>query len=277
MLCQMCLEAEATIHVLDRLSYGPPVEADYCPKCYHLKYVNPPARRPAFPRPRFTIKNLMVFAGLFAIPNAAVTLIMRSSLITGTPAQIREWTLQTFLFVSIYCGVMAALVLSLNWLLKVQWYNMTGGLVPMAQPRKLTSRDYLTLPFLILWIVFWFVGGIFLIHWLTSILWPGRRVGPVVPTLIVTTPLLVWAGLRLKSNRDVIDRVRGLWRGASRRERLLRILALSWSFVSLMVMFSAGWMHWFSNPMTSVCALALIVLGGQFLFSSAAVASTRRR
>jgi hypothetical protein len=46
-----------------------------------------------FPRPRFTIKNLMVFAGLFAIPNAAVALIMRSGLIAGTPNQIRDWTL----------------------------------------------------------------------------------------------------------------------------------------------------------------------------------------
>ena len=40
MICQLCLQAEATIHVLDRLSDDPPVEADYCKTCYDLKYAD---------------------------------------------------------------------------------------------------------------------------------------------------------------------------------------------------------------------------------------------
>ncbi len=277
MLCQMCLEADATIHMLDRPAADRFVEADYCQTCYHLKYVNPPASRPVLPRPRFTIKKLMIFAAVFAIPNTAVALLMRSGLITGTSAQIRDWTLQAILVANFFCGVIAAFILSQNWLQKAQWHKMTGGLVPMTQPRKLSLKEYLKLPLVVASIVFWYLAGLFLIDWLTPILWPGRRPDPALSTWILSAPLLAWVCLRLKSNRHVVQRVRGLWRGASGRERTFRALALSWSFVIVIVMFSESWMRWFSNPIVSLCALSLIALGGQVIFFSGAVAVTRRR
>ena len=277
MLCQMCLEAEATIHILDRPSTDELVDADYCQKCYHAKYVNPPARPPAFPRPRFTIKNLMIFAGLFAIPNAAVALIMRSSLITGTPDQIREWTLQAFLFANCYCGLMAAFIPTLNWLHKAQWHKMTGGLVPMTQPRKLSLKEYPRLLLLVVPMVLWYLAGLFLIDWLAPILWPGRRLDPVLATLIVSAPLIAWAGLRLKSNRHLVERARGLWRGASRRERLFRVLALSWPFVIGFLVLNNWWRFSNWNWMFLLCALISLLGVGKLILLASTVAVTRPR
>jgi hypothetical protein len=277
MLCRMCLEAEATIHMLDRPSAEKVVEADYCPKCYDVKYVNPPDRPPAFPRPRFTIKNLMIFAGLFAIPNAAAALIMRSSLITGTPAQIREWTLQAFLFVNIYCGAMAAFGLSLNWLQRAQWHKMTGGLVPMTQPRKLSLKEYFKLFLILLPIICWYLAGLFLIDWLTPMLWPSRRPDPALSTLIISAPLLAWACLRMKSNRHLVERVSAMWRGADRRERLFRILALSWPLV-IGILLISNWRNFLNgNWMFLLCAAIVLIGGGKLILFSSVIAVTRRR
>jgi hypothetical protein len=144
MLCRMCFQAEATVHVLDRPSSDGLVESHYCPACYALKYVNPPTRwlvvsddslpapPPAFPRPRFTIRDLMIIAGLFAILNASVALFMRSGLVKGTPARIQEWTTWAFLVANPSFAIFLVEIVILSWLRKMHLHKITGGL-PVSQ------------------------------------------------------------------------------------------------------------------------------------------------
>jgi hypothetical protein len=277
MLCQMCLQAEAAVHVLDRVPGGPPVQADYCPTCYDLKYVNPPARPPDFPRPRFTIRRLMILAAVFAIPNAAVVLVMRSGLILGTPAQIHDWTLQAFLFANSYCGLMALAMISMTWLRKVEWHKRTGDLIPMERPRKLGLKGSLALVGLCALLGIWFIGGISAIDRLAPLVWPGWRPDPITSTWIVSAPLYVWLGLRLRSKSHLGERFRALWRGASRRERLFRISMFVWMVLVGFLFSRPSRLSWSPNPLISLGLMMAIVMGGQLILMFGLAASTRRR
>jgi hypothetical protein len=126
MLCQICLRAEATIHVSDPTAGEPPVESDYCHACFHIKYAQP-TDPPEFPLKRFTIKGLMIVTGLFAILNAIVVLYMRSGLVTGTPAQTRDWTLKVLLIHNCCFAAFLGDSLVKSWLKKSARYRMTGG------------------------------------------------------------------------------------------------------------------------------------------------------
>ena len=61
MLCQLCLGREATCHVTQHVPGGRFEEAYYCAECYEAKLLKPPPRDHALPRPRFTIKVVMVY------------------------------------------------------------------------------------------------------------------------------------------------------------------------------------------------------------------------
>lgn len=273
MLCQMCLRGVATVHILDRTPGGPPVASDYCPACYDLKYVRPTARPPDFPRPRFTIRRLMILAALFAIPNAAVMLVMRSGLIPGTPAQLRDWTVQAFLSANVFCGIMAAYILSFAWLRKVEWHRRTGGLVPMEKPRKAGPREYLIAVVLALIIVGWFIGAASVIERVASLVWPGWRPNPTRALWTLSAPIYVGAGLALFRH----ERVRALWRGASPLERFLRLLGVVWFLVFLALLSWTRWMSWFSSPILSIGVLMAVVMGIQIVIFLALAASVRRR
>lgn len=137
MICQMCLRAEATIHVSDSARDGAPVESHYCRACFPIRSAGRPAGPPAFPLSRFTIKGLMIVAGLFAIFNAAIVLLMRSGEAPGAPAEIDGRTLRAVLFANIVFAVLAAGVVAILWLSRVRWFKMTGRWVPLTQPTQL--------------------------------------------------------------------------------------------------------------------------------------------
>ena len=121
----------------------------------------------------------MIIVGVFVILNAAVALIMRSSLVIGTPMQRRDWTLQAFLLANITSGLMAAYFPSIGWLQKAEWHKRTGGLVPAAQPKALAPREWFKLisVLLILSVPFaaWAIAVCLFLKWLTPLLWPGQR------------------------------------------------------------------------------------------------------
>src|SRR5262249_43055400 len=95
MLCQLCLDKSARISVTDRSS-GRPGMAFYCARCYAAKYVKSPPGAGAFPLPQFNIRNILIVVAVWAVPNAAVAWFMRSGYVTGTPDQLREWTILAF-------------------------------------------------------------------------------------------------------------------------------------------------------------------------------------
>ena len=275
MLCQLCLQAEAAIHVLDPQATDGPVEADYCQACYKLKYLKPPAPPPAFPRPRFTIENLMIFAGLFAIPNALVALIMRSGLIPGTPDQIRDWTLKAFLVINLGFATLAGFVFLIEWLSKVRWYKLTGGLVPMMQWRSPGLSEYLRLSVGMMLMAAWILAAQFL---LIPILWPSRLPDLWVMILIWSGPLLVRDFLGfLGFYQD--ERMRQMWRGSSRLERAFMILFQWWMPAFALLLLTPRWMSWLvgSNAPWPVLCAFVVLLGGQVIVLLGLVSTTRRR
>jgi hypothetical protein len=141
MLCRMCFRNHATFHVLDRSLDNGLVESHYCLACYEHRYVRSPtgwlavsgdpprlADPPAFPLLRFTIKGLMTLAGLFAILNAAVVLVMRSGLIRGTPAQVQDWTTKAFLIANLSLAVLLVELALLVWLRNLHLHKIAGGM-----------------------------------------------------------------------------------------------------------------------------------------------------
>lgn len=142
MLCRMCFQAEASMHVLDRPSGDGLIETHYCPACYALKYVDPPTGwiavpddappvlPPAFPMRRFAIRDMMIVAGYFAVLNAALALFVRSGLIRGTPAHVQERTNEVFLVANSACALLLAEIAISSWLRKRHFYKITGGLRP---------------------------------------------------------------------------------------------------------------------------------------------------
>jgi hypothetical protein len=283
MLCQVCLQAEATIHVLDRLSGDRPVEADYCQACYDIKYINPPARPPDFPRPRFTIKQLMILTGVFAAPNAAVMLIMRSGMILGTPAQIRDWTMEAFLAINFGFGLLVASILLLRWMAEVRSYKMTGGLVPMPEwktppPREFLGRLITRLAPMLAWLNAWAL----LMRWLKVRFWPNGGLNPraflLMNAILPCCPLMLWTFLTIRSNRALVERIRTVWGGASRGERAFTILLGLWPLVMMTLPSILGFRSIMgSNLWLASCVLLLIGLGGALLLFLGAVVLTRRR
>ena len=133
--CQLCLVRLARRHIAVPSPSGRVERADDCASCYEAKYEKPSPAGARFPWPRFTIKAIMILVCLWAIPNALAAWVMRLGDITGTPEQIHLWTIQTFVAVNLAVGFAVAWGYLFIWLIRLAWFNRTGGLVPM--PLKL--------------------------------------------------------------------------------------------------------------------------------------------
>jgi hypothetical protein len=287
MLCQMCLQAEATVHVLDRLSGDHPVEADYCKACYDLKYVHLPARpRLVFPRPRFTIQDMIGVVVVAALLNMAIVLVMRSPLIPpGTPAQVRDWTIKAFLGMNLGFGLMMACIFSMSWLARIRLYKMTGGLVPTPEwkmpPLKVFLRRLVTGlgPMLAWWTI-----GMFLLRWLVSTrtLWAGGRPNHQVILLVlgvITLVPLIWTFHVIRSNRALVARIRAVWGRASRGELTFTILSFLWPLASIVTLYCIPGFYSIlaRNPWVIGLLMLSIGFGGSVMLAWGAVVSTRRR
>ena len=208
MLCRMCFQAQATFHVLDRPSGDRLVESHYCPACYERKYINPPTGwiavpddppptdPPAFPRLRFTIRDLMTLAAGFAIINAVLALFMRSGLVGGTPAHVRAVTIKVFLVMNPFVAVFLAEFALYSWIKKLFLHELTGGLP--APELKAIPRN-------VMWSIAWeratLLGRVFYylcLTWpFTWFLWFGLLIARRALYYIATRndPLLVAAAL----------------------------------------------------------------------------------
>jgi len=131
MLCEKCLQAEATIHVSVREPGKPELDSDYCHACYQIQAANPtPADPPACPLSRFTIKGLMIVAGLVAILNAAVVLLIRHDPFAVTAARISDFTIRALLIDNLCFAVFLSECLAVFWLEKLARYRKRGGKAP---------------------------------------------------------------------------------------------------------------------------------------------------
>jgi hypothetical protein len=143
MLCQICLQAEATIHVSICSSSETPVESDYCHACYQIKDADrAPADPPVFPLSRFTIRDLMIVAGLFAILNAAIVLYMRSGQISGPPVRIGDRMPKVLVIVNLVFAVYLSEFVVMRWFKEYIWHKKAGGTIrtaPWGPDRRATE------------------------------------------------------------------------------------------------------------------------------------------
>jgi hypothetical protein len=225
MLCRTCFQAQATFHVLDRPSDDGLVESHYCVACYERRYVHPPtgwlaaadgppgpADAPALPLLRFTIKDLMLIAGFFAILNAALALFMRSGLIMGSPAQIYDRTIKAFLILNPFFAVLLVESVCLSWLRKVHLRKITGN-VPRSQLKAIRRPDEWTIAWegacplervlLILclwWPVTWLVWSLVCIRPIAARYGLGV-VAAVLPLVLLCVQALLLSGLVVSARR----------------------------------------------------------------------------
>ncbi len=220
MICQLCLTKIATHNLTERSFDGRFVEAQYCEDCYAAKYRNPQPRRA--PRLSFTIKSFMILAGVWALPNAVTAWIMRSGWFTGTPAQMRIWTIQAFLAVNLVFGFFFGWIGLMAWFSRLMWHNQTGGLIPMPN-QKVDRRQLVALlirlPLLVLSILAWSFAAIFAAKWLA----PKFGMAQIqLMNLLMLAPALPIIILSFMKNKHLRDRIYQFWRTASPTERALR-------------------------------------------------------
>jgi hypothetical protein len=278
MLCQLCLENVATRQLTERSHSGGIVRADYCDRCFHAKYVEPPADSGRFPRPTFTIKNIMILAGVWAVPNAVAAWVFWSGYVTGTPAQVRQWTVDSFLALNLVVGFFVVWLYLLEWLGQVMWYKRTLGAVPMPVQR-VTFRQGMHQLLMAVPLLAWFLAATFLERWLTPRIWPIQRQSLPLFALLTSAPVVALWVVRFSKNRYWQERIWQSWRPASLQERLLRLLALSWSVgLVLLVVFGGdnlvmrGFKIWFPIP-----PIIFVGIVGQMALLAAAAFTTARR
>ena len=274
MICQLCLVKVATRHVSEPCSDGRSVvEADYCEDCYTAKYQNPLPRRA--PRLSFTIKSFMIVAGVWALPNAVTAWIMRSGWVTGTPAQMRLWTTQAFLGANLVFGFFFVWIGLMTWLSRLMWHNQTGGLIPMPNPKLNRSQRVELLRRLLLALVpllALLFGALVLANWLAGKfpVYQRHQWFPLIFTACLV-PFVATSLLRNRKNNYLRERVRQLWRTASWTERVLRAIAVAWTFgfVTLIAagnarLFFWGFTMWFPIPPVILLwiVVQLALLGG---------------
>ena len=116
MLCQLCLSNVATYHLTERLPSGQFAEADYCAECYEVRCLKPPLRR-GVPQTEVHAQEHHDPDRGRAVPNAIAAWVMRSGYVTGTPAQIRQWTMAAFLaLLNVFLAFWVAWLAVMAWL-----------------------------------------------------------------------------------------------------------------------------------------------------------------
>ncbi len=293
MTCQLCLAKEATRFVSEQSPGGRLVRAYYCSECYVAKYRDPPPPSQGFPRPRYTLKTFMILVAVFSVPNAIAAWVM--SYVTGTPAQLRQWSIYAFLGVNVVLGFGVAWFSVVVWLGRLIWFNRTGGLVPM--PAQQVRRQLASLRPTLLFVA-WCMVATSLMTWLTLMTRPvPRSRSRLFPSLFILFYLILVFGpplaivvLRLSRDPGLRNRIRQNlrwklnyirqdWRMASRPELFLRSLALAWTVGIFFVfgfggprLLSWGFMPWFPIP-----PVVLVGIVGQLLLTIAWALSIRRR
>ncbi len=276
--CQLCVRSPATCRVNRREPDGRCEEGFYCSSCYEAKYVKPPPPEQGVPRLRFTIKALMILVVVFSVPNAIAARILRS--VSGTPQQIREWSVSAFLGINLILGFLVVWLFFQSWLEMLGWYNRTGGLVPMPKPPNAEwkiERAIIvgSLPFVFLGVVAIVFG-----EWFGRKIWPHQHGGGVRLIVLLEVPTFaLFAWTKLSKDRGARNRIRHQWRMMSRGERLIGVIRWACCAGAFLAIILCGgdllaWMNaqWFHIPVI----IAIVIVGGTLLNAMQAFSARRR-
>lgn len=276
-VCQMCCSEAALYSATERSPTGRSYEAFYCPECYKAKYLEGPGPSLAFPRPRMTIRWWLALAGVWAVLNAVLAWFMRAGFVTGTPAQVRQWTILGFAGGNLAFALFLAWLASIAWILQVLWYRRTGGRFQL--PRRNPTRSEFLLHLLGLWpfLMAAAVAGL-VARYLTPQL--GSLRGAWVPVFIVTYAVLPSVlSKRVREGYGYwIDRIRRDWLTASWLERGLKVGGIVWSVGWLGIIFAIceNWIP-VGNSLVRLCTLLAIGPVGQLSLFAALAVATRPR
>jgi hypothetical protein len=274
MICRICRIHDAEYFVTEPVGSGRFVEAHLCLACYEARYAAPRSRAP-FPRPRFTLKNIMMVVGMFTVVNAILALGLRLDSSTGPPEQHRWIVIQLFLMWNLGLGFCLIILSAAMWLRRVSWHYQTGGQVPMPV-RRMTLREHLALLGVLVPVLVWGVLVLLLERWLAWKVWNSRGFNPALFAWIGLTPLLAIGLVCALKDRPSIDRARERWRLSSRRERAFRISVLLWGSALAVVLLCRpglliwGMVLWFPMP-----PVILIWCIGMLAIKAAAAFSAR--
>ncbi len=109
----------------------------YCEPCSVAKDEKQPVAGARGARPQFTIKSFMIVICLWAVPNALVAWVMKSGDVAGTPEQLSQWTIQTFVAVNLVLAFVAGWSFLFVWLIRLVCFKSTDGLAS-SPPNKRT-------------------------------------------------------------------------------------------------------------------------------------------
>jgi len=282
MMCQQCL-AEAVPCPGDELSVPGQFGKLPAPTAREkAKYVRPAPLAGNFPRPRLTLKTIMFLVAIWAIPNAIATWVLRSGYITGTPAQVRQWTSDTFLAVNLGLAFFVVWTAVMRWLLRVIQFKRAGGQGPLPV-RKLAPRQCAALGLRIVAILVliyaWGAAAMFLVMWLTPKIWPIQQFSFPLFALVMIAPLMTIAALRLWANPRSLHPIRHEWRTASVPERVSCVALFAWTLGLILAPITGGpslllfgRVSWFPIPPG-----LLIGVVGQLVLVAAVALTTRDR
>jgi hypothetical protein len=218
----------------------------------------------------------MILLGAWTLANAVVAWVMRGGYVTGTPEQLRQWTIDAFLGVSLFLAFIAIWYSLLFWLDRVKWFNRTGGVLPR---RTLAPKQLLGSLLLVGLTLAWTVVGMFLGRWLVSMLWPAQPPGLWLFIVIWCAPLLPAVVFRAVKHRAPFERVRQEWMTASGRERALKILALVWAFGFPLWLLNGGrrFLRWGIQRWFPIPSVLLFWIFVQAALTAGIAFSVRRR
>ncbi len=273
MICQLCLSAEATSRVIERVTRRGFVEHHYCQTCCTAKYLCATCPSVCFPRPTFTLRRALLLVLVFAIFNSLVVLIARSLLIGESPEYINEWRFSAILMVNICLAIAAAHIFVIRWLRKVIWYRRTGALAPIQKPTANYAARRITMMF-----VAWYLISLVLPAWICTLVLGRLEVNLMV--YIPTSALLSLLFLLILSNssayRPVIDLYWLQWKRACAIERTGLVLRVFWEYgISVFLLCGPARLFRFRNPWFVFPVLLLFVLGCQVVSIVVEAVSTR--
>ena len=276
MTCQLCVARAATHRVIDRSPAARSGPRYYCSQCYEAKYLTPPTQRNGFPKPRFTIKTLMLLVALFSVTNAIAASIMNSGIITGTPDQLRDWTICAFLAANLFPALGVLFFSVASWTDRVFIHNWRGGVrIPEVE---LTPRQRRTMIEWLLLSIAWTAFAFLLSGWLLK-MWPGQLSGTHVVFLILPAPLPLIAIFKLTKDRAMRIRIREDWKASSGPVRLLRIVVLAWLSGTFLVLGLGDWdlAMWGFSIWFPIPPVLLFWFAVTFSLNAAMAISTRSR
>jgi hypothetical protein len=276
-ICGLCLAKVATCHITSCPSRGVVEEAHYCQSCYDLKFVNPPPQKREFPRPKVTLKRVMVVIAIFAIPNGLAAAIMRSGWIPGTPEQIEGWTLWVILGLNISISFLLVSGGLVDWLQRVHWFKRTGDVVARPLPQKLSKKRSLLLLVLYAALFVWlFAVGSFL-KWLRPRIGYNRALESYLFLSLMTIPAIAMTTFNWRSSSRLRELILQTWRTASDGERRWRIAGIVWFVAFLLLVPAAPAIPFLNRYPLVLVPIVLFVLAGQLTTLAGMAFSTRRR